>query len=108
MGTQEGMSMEVAPIPNDAEIGAELGDLAGGEVTASRLSALARALSRSARVAGAKSVGSGRWLVGLVMDMAPHIPIRDLATLQKHYDGLWGDALAYEIVKHASRTTAAL
>lgn len=102
------MATDAQSIPDDDMIGEELGDLAGGEVNASRLRDVGARLTRSARGAGARSVASGRWLVGIVLDMAPHIPIRDLPTLQKHYEGLWGDALAYEVVKNASRTTAAL
>ncbi|MGE5764814.1 MAG: hypothetical protein ACM3ZF_13355, partial [Mycobacterium leprae] len=45
---------------------------------------------------GATTVGTvgGRWLVDAVVDAAPRIPIRDLATLRAHHDGLSGEALA--------------
>jgi hypothetical protein len=39
-------------------------------------------------------VGSGRRLVDVVVDVAPHIPVRDLQTLRAHHGGANGDALA--------------
>ena len=92
----------------DQALGEELGELAAGDVSPSRIGDVASRLSRSARAAGARSVGSGKWLAGLFLDMAPHVPIRDLATLQAQYGGLSGAALAGELVKNACRVSAAL
>jgi hypothetical protein len=49
-----------------------------------------------------------RWMVGAVLSVAPHIPVRDLATLRVHFDGLEGDALADRLVRNAARTTSAI
>ena len=49
----------------------------------------------------------GRWLTDLVEQVAPHVSIRDLATLEKAY-GCRGDALADAVVKAASHRTAAI
>jgi hypothetical protein len=68
---------------------------------------LAVALSASAREAGTRAVATGGWLTGLVEDIAPHVTVRDLATLQKTY-GCRGDALADAVVKSASHLTAGL
>jgi hypothetical protein len=49
-----------------------------------------------------------RRLVDVVIDVAPHIPIRDLPTLRAHYDGLTGDALAHALIANATRVTGAI
>lgn len=69
---------------------------------------LAAQLATSARKAGVAAVGSGRWLSDVVVDVAPHLPSRDLATLREHYDGLAGEALAEALVTSAARATAAV
>jgi hypothetical protein len=89
--------------PHDHDqIGDDLGRIASGEGDATILGRLPGALGRSARIAGARAVGSGRWLAGLVIDSAPRIPVRDLRTLQEHHDGLSGAALAGELIRNAS------
>ena len=50
----------------------------------------------------------GRRLVDVVIDVAPHIPIRDLPTLRDHYHGRTGDALAQALVANATRVTGAI
>jgi hypothetical protein len=73
-----------------------------------RLVSFAAALSRSARGAGVAAVTSGRWLAETVVDMASHVPVRDLATLEAHHGGLSGVALSEALVRNASRSSAAV
>lgn len=47
-----------------------------------------------------------RWVSDAVTDLAPHVPVRDLATLQRHYPGLDGDELAERLIRNAARSTA--
>jgi hypothetical protein len=47
-----------------------------------------------------------RWMADVVADVAPHVPVRDLATLRRHHDGLDGDALAERLVRNAALGTA--
>ena len=47
-----------------------------------------------------------RWAVDSVTAIAPHVPVRDLPTLQAHHRGLTGDALAARLVRNAARATA--
>jgi hypothetical protein len=47
-----------------------------------------------------------RWMADVVSDIAPHIPVRDRATLRRHFDGLDDDALAERLVRNAARATA--
>jgi len=70
------------------------------------LAALTPALASAARAAGIGAVASGRWLADLVESVAPHLPIRDLATLQEQYPGLAREELADRLVRSASRRTA--
>ncbi|MFF5214981.1 hypothetical protein [Micromonospora sp. NPDC000442] len=47
-----------------------------------------------------------RWMVDTVAEIAPHVPIRDLATLRRHFPGLTDEELADRLVRNASRATA--
>src|SRR5690349_1672753 len=47
-----------------------------------------------------------RWMADVVADVAPHVPVRDRATLRRHYDGLDGDELAERLIRNAARATA--
>jgi hypothetical protein len=49
-----------------------------------------------------------RWVANEVGAVAPHIPIRDLATLQQHHDGLDGDELAERLIRNAALSTASV
>jgi hypothetical protein len=69
------------------------------------LGRIARLTAASARRAGAAGVGRGRWLTDTVMEIAPHVPVRDLETLRSHHDGLMGEALADSLVRAAQRAT---
>ncbi|BCJ67178.1 hypothetical protein GCM10009779_23030 [Polymorphospora rubra] len=49
-----------------------------------------------------------RWMADVIGDIAPHVPIRDLETLRRHYGGIEGEVLAERLVRNASRTTAGI
>jgi hypothetical protein len=85
-----------------------VGDLAAGRVSAGALAGLTKALAVSARAAGARAVGSGRWLAGVVTDVAPRIPVRSLDLLVAQNGGLTGHPLAEALITKASRTSAAI
>jgi hypothetical protein len=85
-----------------------LGQVAAGEVDRRALRHLARASVSSMRAAGAKAVAGGQWLAETAIEMAPHIPVRDLGTLREHYNGLTGAALAGELIRNGARATAAV
>lgn len=73
-----------------------------------QITRLMAALASSARGAGTFAVTGGRWLADVVIDVAPNLQIRDLATLEGAYDGRTGDELADALVKSAARRTAAI
>ena len=69
------------------------------------MGALTRALAGSARTAGRASVFGGRWLTELLIDTAPRIPLRDLATLRAQHPGLTDEELATVLVGAAAKAT---
>lgn len=64
-------------------------------------------MGRSARKAGLRALVNGRWMTSVVLEVAPHIPIRSAETLRRHY-GTEGTALADALVLNAARTTGAI
>ena len=86
----------------------DVADIAEGRADASSILRMAGVLASSARSAGTKAVASGQWLANTLIDVAPRIPIRDLATLQAAHGGLSGAALAGELIRNASRASATI
>src|SRR3954452_20203282 len=52
--------------------------------------------------------GQSRRLVDVVIEVAPHLPVRDLPTLREHHHGLTDDALAQALIANATRVTGAI
>jgi hypothetical protein len=73
---------------------------------------LGRIVREQIRLRGVKDLfrpkAAVRWLVDAVTDVAPHIPVRDLATLREHFAGLDDEAIAERLVRNASRVTAGI
>jgi uncharacterized protein (DUF697 family) len=46
-----------------------------------------------------------RWALDSLVEIAPHLPVRDLETLRRHHDGKTGDLLAEALIRNASRVT---
>jgi len=65
-------------------------------------------LVRSARTAGRRAVLSGRWLADTVVEMAPHLPIRDVDKLSEHHGGLTGAELARSMVRSSAKVSGAI
>lgn len=49
-----------------------------------------------------------RWMADVVADVAPHVPVRDVATLRRHFEGLDEDAIAERLIRNAARATAGI
>lgn len=90
----------------DDDLGEAIGGLAAGDRGRAVLAKVLKLARASMRTAGSKSVATGRWLAEVVMDAAPHIPVRDLATISAAHGGRTGPDLAGELIRTASRTTA--
>jgi hypothetical protein len=101
-----------APAQESAQLGDELARLADTRTDGKeRISALGRvtgALATSAHAAGTSAVLRGRWLADILLDVAPRIAVRDLATLSVQHGGLRGDALADALVRSAANATGAV
>ena len=61
----------------------------------------ARALGRLFRPKAAL-----RWMADVIADVAPHVPVRDRATLQRHFPGMDDEELAERLIRNATRATA--
>jgi hypothetical protein len=90
----------------DDDLGRAVGDLAGGGADRGNVAQAARLARASMKTAGTKSLATGKWLAETVLDVVPHIPIRDAFTLTSQHGYLSGDRLAEEVIRSASRTTA--
>ena len=93
---------------SDPNLPEALGKAAGGDLDHRALPGLARVAVSSMRRAGSGAVGGGRWLAETAVEMIPHIPVRDLETLQEHHGGARGGELAGELIRNAARATAAV
>jgi hypothetical protein len=51
---------------------------------------------------------SGRRLIDSVVEIAPHVPVRDRATLRRQFPDLTDDAVAEHLIATAARATAAV
>ena len=80
----------------------------GGRPSMGQVREVLHLARESASAAGAKAVTSGRWLADVAVDVAGHLPVRDLATLRQHHDGLAGALLAKPLIRNASLTSAAV
>ncbi|MBU2662357.1 hypothetical protein KOI35_02425 [Actinoplanes bogorensis] len=49
-----------------------------------------------------------RWMADVVAEVAPHVPVRDIETLRRHFPGLNDDDLAERLVRNAARSTAGI
>ncbi len=94
------------------ELAQVLDELGEGELSkADRARLLTRAgrlVGRRLRTAGLASTQVGRWLTDLLLDLTPHLTIRDLDTLHEHYQGRTGEDLAEGLTRNAARVTAAI
>lgn len=98
-----------ASTPSSADdLAAAFDDLSGGNANASSLGRLAKLLGSQAKTAGVRAMGSGKFLATTLIDVAPRIKVRDLATLEAHHGGLQGADLAEALVRNASRISAGI
>lgn len=95
-----------------SDLGAAVAALAEDDIEPARRRWLLARLVGTVRARGVgdlfKPRAAIRWLTDTVTDIAPRIPIRDLETLRRHFDGLEGDALAERLIRNAARATAGI
>lgn len=92
------------------ELGATVAALTADDLEPSRRRQLLGRLVGQARARGLgdlfKPKAAVRWMVDTVAEVAPHVPVRDRATLRRHFPDLDGEALADRLVRNAARATA--
>ncbi|MEV4200607.1 hypothetical protein [Micromonospora globbae] len=92
------------------ELGATVAALTADDLAPKRRRQLLGRLVGQARARGLgdlfKPRAAVRWMVDTVAEIAPHVPVRDLATLRRHFEGLDDEALAERLVRNAARATA--
>ncbi|MDG4792342.1 hypothetical protein [Micromonospora sp. WMMD1082] len=92
------------------EMGATVAALTADEIEPAERRRLFARLVGQARARGIgdlfKPRAALRWMVDTVAEIAPHVPVRDLATLRRHFPGLDDEELADRLVRNAARATA--
>jgi hypothetical protein len=94
------------------QLGATVAALTADDIEPGRRRQLLGRLVGQARARGVadlfKPRSAVRWLVDTVAEVAPHVPVRDLATLRRHFPGLDDEAIAERLVRNAARATAGI
>ncbi|GAB3956420.1 hypothetical protein [Micromonospora vulcania] len=94
------------------DLGATVAELTADDLAPARRRQLLTRVVGQARARGLadlfKPRAAVRWMVDTVTEIAPHVPVRDLATLRRHFPGLDDDALAERLIRNAARTTAGI
>ncbi|MEH0984754.1 hypothetical protein [Micromonospora sp. CPCC 205556] len=92
------------------ELGATVAALTADDIAPAERRQLLTRLVGQARARGLadlfKPKAALRWMTDAVADVAPHVPVRDLATLRRHFPGLDDEAIAQRLVRNAARATA--
>lgn len=98
------------PAEEADQLGATVAALTADDIAPARRRQLLTRLVGQARARGVtdlfKPKAAVRWMADTVADVAPHVPIRDLATLRRHFPDLDDDALAERLIRNAARATA--
>jgi hypothetical protein len=101
-----------ATLPDADRLGKAVAALAAGDVEPAERGRVVRRLADSFRARGVRDLfrprGVVRWMVDVISDLAPHIPIRDLDTLRRHHGGLDDEQLAERLVRNAALATASV
>lgn len=99
---------QVAGDPGRGELTPTLGALAAPELAPRQRRRLLNELSGQLppRLGAWRPGTAVRWATDTVGELAPHVPLRELPTLQEHHPGLAADALAERLVRNAARATA--
>ncbi|MFG3300804.1 hypothetical protein [Micromonospora chersina] len=94
------------------QLGATVAELTADDLPVARRRQLLTRLVGQARARGItdlyKPKAAIRWMADTVAEIAPRVPIRDRATLRKHFPGLDDDALADRLIRNAARATASV
>nr|WP_255644844.1 hypothetical protein [Actinoplanes polyasparticus] len=94
----------------DAELGATVAALTADDLEPAGRRQLLGRLVGDIRRRGLgqlfKPTAAMRWMGDVVADVAPHVPVRDIETLRRHFPSLGDDDLADRLIRNAARSTA--
>ncbi|WP_067504830.1 hypothetical protein [Actinoplanes sp. TFC3] len=94
----------------DADIGATVAALTADDLAPDNRRRLLGRLVADVRRRGLGQLfrpkAAMRWMTDAVADVAPHVPVRDLETLRRHFAGLDDDEIAERLIRNAGRATA--
>ncbi|WP_018214601.1 hypothetical protein [Salinispora vitiensis] len=98
------------PVGDGDGLGATVAELTADDVPPARRGQLLGHLVGQARTRGLGDLLRPRaalgWMVDTIAEIAPHVPVRDRATLRRHFPDLDGEALADRLVRNAARASA--
>ncbi|WP_019871315.1 hypothetical protein [Salinispora oceanensis] len=98
------------PVGDADDLGATVAELTADDVSSTRRGQLLGRLVGQAQTRGFGDLfrpGSALgWMVDTIAEIAPHVPVRDRATLRRHFPDLDGEALAERLVRNAARASA--
>jgi hypothetical protein len=106
--------VEPAPLTPDDELAVAIGEVldhtdeGDRKVRRDQVRRVIGLAARSAKAAGTKAVASGQWLAEVTLDVAGHLPVRDLDTLRDHHQGRAGALLSGPLIRNASFAAAAV
>jgi len=107
------LSADPAETPAQSAADAEIGRTVA-ELTADNLEPASRRKLLGRLVSDVRHRGLGqlfrpkaaiRWMADVVGDVAPHVPVRSLDTMRRHFPGLNDDDLAERLIRNAARAT---
>jgi hypothetical protein len=106
----EPASTEVSRRDVDADLGATVAALTADDIEpAGRRRLLARLVGDIRRTGISqlfRPKAAMRWMADTVGQIAPHVPVRDLATLRSHFPDLDDEQIAERLIRNAARATA--
>lgn len=98
------------PVGDADDLGATVAELTADDVSSTRRGQLLGHLVGQVQTRGFGDLfrpGSALgWMVDTIAEIAPHVPVRDRATLRRHFPDLDGEALAERLVRNAARASA--
>jgi uncharacterized protein (DUF697 family) len=105
-----GAGGEVARREVDADLGATVAALTADDIEPAGRRQLLGRLVGDIRRSGLSQLfrpkAAMRWMADTVGQVAPHVPIRDRATLHQHFPDLSDDELSERLIRNAYRATA--
>lgn len=103
-------SVPPEPAQQDSDLGKTMAALTADDLEPARRNKLLGRLVDDVRRRGLGQMfrpkAALRWMTDVISEFAPHVPVRDLDTLRKHFDGMDGDELADRLIRNAARSTA--